>query len=98
MTNHTDTHLLYVLLVSLLGTVIVLPAVWYSPKPLTLLLVSLPNDLLEELTWAKALRLPPIIIARLRSIDHGEMRRLQPVRYAHGKWPTSRGASLQSKN
>ena len=29
MTNHTDTHSLYVLLVSLLGTVIALPAVWY---------------------------------------------------------------------
>jgi hypothetical protein len=29
MTNHTDTHSLYVLLVSLLGTVIVLPAGWY---------------------------------------------------------------------
>jgi len=28
-TNHTDTHSLYVLPVSLLGTVIVLPAVWY---------------------------------------------------------------------
>jgi len=29
MTNHTDNHSLYVLLVSLLGTVIALPAVWY---------------------------------------------------------------------
>jgi hypothetical protein len=29
MTDHTDTHSLYVLLVSLLGTVIALPAVWY---------------------------------------------------------------------
>ena len=29
MTYHTDTHSLYVLLVSLLGTVISLPAVWY---------------------------------------------------------------------
>jgi hypothetical protein len=29
MTDHTDTHSLYVLLVSLLGTVISLPAVWY---------------------------------------------------------------------
>ena len=29
MTNHTDTHSLYVLLVSLVGTVIALPAVWY---------------------------------------------------------------------
>jgi hypothetical protein len=29
MTNHTDTHSLYVLLISLLGTVIALPAVWY---------------------------------------------------------------------
>jgi len=29
MTNHTDTHSLYVLLVSLLGTVIALPAAWY---------------------------------------------------------------------
>ena len=29
MTNHTDTNSLYVLLVSLLGTVIALPAVWY---------------------------------------------------------------------
>jgi hypothetical protein len=29
MTDHTDTHSLYVLIVSLLGTVIALPAVWY---------------------------------------------------------------------
>jgi hypothetical protein len=29
MTDHTDPHSLYVLLVSLLGTVISLPAVWY---------------------------------------------------------------------
>jgi hypothetical protein len=29
MEDHTDTHSLYVLLVSLLGTVISLPAVWY---------------------------------------------------------------------
>jgi hypothetical protein len=29
MDDHTDTHSLYVLLVSLLGTVIALPAVWY---------------------------------------------------------------------
>jgi hypothetical protein len=29
MTDHTDTHSLYVLIVSLLGTVISLPAVWY---------------------------------------------------------------------
>jgi hypothetical protein len=29
MTNHTDTRSLYVLLVSLLGTVIALPLVWY---------------------------------------------------------------------
>jgi hypothetical protein len=29
MTNHTDPNSLYVLLVSLLGTVIALPAVWY---------------------------------------------------------------------
>ena len=29
MTDHTDTHSLYVLLVSLLGTVISLPAVCY---------------------------------------------------------------------
>ena len=29
MTDHTDTHSLYVLLVSLLGTVISLPVVWY---------------------------------------------------------------------
>jgi hypothetical protein len=29
MTNQTDTNSLYVLLVSLLGTVIALPAVWY---------------------------------------------------------------------
>jgi hypothetical protein len=27
--NHTDTHSLYVLVVSLLGTVISLPVVWY---------------------------------------------------------------------
>jgi hypothetical protein len=29
MTDHTDTHSLYVLIVSLLGTVISLPVVWY---------------------------------------------------------------------
>ena len=29
MTDHTDTRSLYVLLVSLLGTVIALPLVWY---------------------------------------------------------------------
>lgn len=29
MTDHTDTHSLYVLLVSLLGTVISLPEVWH---------------------------------------------------------------------
>ena len=29
MTDHTDTHSLYVLVVSLLGTVIALPVVWY---------------------------------------------------------------------
>jgi hypothetical protein len=29
MEDHTDTHSLYVLLVSLLGTVISLPVVWY---------------------------------------------------------------------
>ena len=29
MTYHTDTHSLYVLIVSLLGTVISLPVVWY---------------------------------------------------------------------
>jgi hypothetical protein len=29
MEDHTDTHSLYVLLVSLLGTLISLPAVWY---------------------------------------------------------------------
>jgi len=29
MTNHTDTHSLYVLIVRILGTVISLPAVWY---------------------------------------------------------------------
>jgi hypothetical protein len=29
MEDHTDTHSLYVLLVSPLGTVISLPAVWY---------------------------------------------------------------------
>jgi hypothetical protein len=29
MTDHTDTRSLYVLIVSLLGTVISLPAVWY---------------------------------------------------------------------
>ena len=29
MTNHTATYSLYVLIVSLLGTVIALPAVWY---------------------------------------------------------------------
>ena len=29
MTDHTDTHSLYVLIVSLLGTVISLPPVWY---------------------------------------------------------------------
>jgi hypothetical protein len=29
MEDHTDTHSLYVLLVSLLGNVISLPAVWY---------------------------------------------------------------------
>jgi hypothetical protein len=29
MTDYTDTHSLYVLLVSLLGAVINLPAVWY---------------------------------------------------------------------
>ena len=27
--DHTDTHSLYVLIVSLLGTLIALPAVWY---------------------------------------------------------------------
>jgi len=30
MTDHTDTHSLYVLIVSLLGTVFSLPVVWYS--------------------------------------------------------------------
>jgi hypothetical protein len=29
MENRTDTHSLYVLIVSLLGTVIALPVVWY---------------------------------------------------------------------
>jgi len=29
MNDHPDTHTLYVLLVSLLGTLIALPAVWY---------------------------------------------------------------------
>ena len=29
MTDHTDTQSLYVLLISLLGTVLALPAVWY---------------------------------------------------------------------
>jgi hypothetical protein len=29
MSDHTDTHSLYVLVVSLLGTVISLPAIWY---------------------------------------------------------------------
>ena len=29
MEDHTDTHSLYVLIVSLLGTVISLPPVWY---------------------------------------------------------------------
>ena len=29
MEDHTDNHSLYVLIVSLLGTVISLPAVWY---------------------------------------------------------------------
>ena len=29
MEDHTDTHSLYVLLISLLGTVLALPAVWY---------------------------------------------------------------------
>jgi hypothetical protein len=29
MENHTDTHSLYILIVSLLGTLIALPAVWY---------------------------------------------------------------------
>ena len=29
MEDHTDTHSLYVLIVSLLGAVINLPAVWY---------------------------------------------------------------------
>ena len=32
MTDHTDTHSLYVLLVSLVGTVISLPVVWYFPE------------------------------------------------------------------
>ena len=32
MTYHTDTHSLYVLIVSLLGTVISLPVVWYSTE------------------------------------------------------------------
>ena len=29
MEDHTDTHSLYVLIVSLLGTLIALPTVWY---------------------------------------------------------------------
>ena len=29
MEDHTDTHSLYVLIVSLLGTLIALPAAWY---------------------------------------------------------------------
>jgi hypothetical protein len=29
MENHTDTHSLYILIVSLLGTLIAWPAVWY---------------------------------------------------------------------
>jgi hypothetical protein len=29
MEDHTDTHSLYVLIVSLLGTLIALPAVWH---------------------------------------------------------------------
>jgi hypothetical protein len=29
MEDHTDTHWLYILIVSLLGTLIALPAVWY---------------------------------------------------------------------
>ena len=29
MTDHTDTRSLYILIVSLLGTLIALPAVWY---------------------------------------------------------------------
>jgi hypothetical protein len=29
MDNHNDTHSLYVLIISLLGTVLALPAVWY---------------------------------------------------------------------
>jgi uncharacterized membrane protein YccC len=43
--DSVDSHSLYVLLISLLGTVISLPVVCTSPKPLMLLLVSLRNGL-----------------------------------------------------
>jgi len=45
MEDHTDTHSLYILIASLLGSVIALPAVWYFTEAPTLLLVSLPNEL-----------------------------------------------------
>jgi hypothetical protein len=54
MTNHTDTHSLYVLLISLLGTVIALPAVWYFTAAPLLLLVSLPNFLRVNLGQGSA--------------------------------------------
>ena len=41
MEDHTDTHSLYILIVSLLGTLIALPAVWYFTKAPMLLLVWL---------------------------------------------------------
>ena len=40
MEDHTDPHSLYVLIISLLGTVIALPAVWYFTEVASVGLVA----------------------------------------------------------
>ena len=73
MTNHTDTRSLYVLIVSLLGTVIALPAVWYfteaayaAPGSLTTFSVTPPTVLaainIGSLAQRSLCSVPPIIV------------------------------------
>ena len=55
MTDHTDTHSLYVLIVSLpWNRDRVASGLVFSPKPPTLLLVSSPNDLFDYATTVLA--------------------------------------------
>jgi hypothetical protein len=54
MEDHTDTHSLYVLIVSLLGTLIALPAVWYFTEAAYAAPGWLPNDIFSYPTTVLA--------------------------------------------